>query len=126
MLGALHKNPDYLCRTMILHKKLRGVCTSRNPLVILRRQGAHELVSVLLFAARQVSCFCCIKREHEAGGNSAPTLGFFKPTSIRRFQMKPCAADWTQEERMILSQHSLGFAKTPDRKFAVQGDLALG
>jgi hypothetical protein len=60
-------------------------------------------------------CLCCIKREQEAGGNSAPTLGFFKPANIRRFYMTPCAPDWTQEERMILSQQSLGFSKTPDR-----------
>jgi hypothetical protein len=58
-------------------------------------------------------CLCCIKQEQETLGASGPTLGIFKPGSIERFSIVPCAADWTPDEKAILSQSNLAFSKTP-------------
>ncbi len=58
-------------------------------------------------------CLCCIKKEQETNGKTAPTLGIFKPASIERFSIVPCAADWTPEEKAILGQQGLEFSKAP-------------
>lgn len=58
-------------------------------------------------------CLCCIKQEQLNGGANAPTLGIFKPATIDRFSIDPCASDWTPEEKMILSQQGPGFSKMP-------------
>jgi hypothetical protein len=60
----------------------------------------------------QRHCLCCIKQEQKEQGNSAPTLGIIKP-QIKRLHWKPCAPNWTLEERAILEQKSLGFSNEP-------------
>jgi hypothetical protein len=54
---------------------------------------------------------CAIKRELDAKGH--PTLGLFKPACIKRLVIEKCSAEWTSEQKAILSQAHLGFEKAP-------------
>ncbi len=53
---------------------------------------------------------CQLKRERDA--NSCPTLGVFRPKSIRRLVIETAEAQWTPPQLAMLRQMDL-FAKTP-------------
>lgn len=50
-------------------------------------------------------CLCCLKKEQVAHGH--PTLGVFKPKSIKRLVIKTAAKDWTESQKSILRQGHL-------------------
>ncbi len=50
-------------------------------------------------------CLCCLKKERDA--NKSPTLGVFKPRTIRRLILKPESPDWTEKELGKLRQMPL-------------------
>ena len=50
----------------------------------------------------QAHCLCCLKAERDK--NHFPTLGFFRPKTIRRLLIEPDSPDWSQEQRERLSQ----------------------
>jgi hypothetical protein len=50
-------------------------------------------------------CLCCIKKHQEDHGS--PTLGIFKPKSIKRLVIKPAAPTWTQGQLQLLRQGHL-------------------
>ena len=57
---------------------------------------------------------CAIQQEQEVNGS--PTLGLFRPGRIKRLVIKKCAADWTQKEKVILGQQTLGFQFAPNQQ----------
>lgn len=54
---------------------------------------------------------CGIRAELEAKGH--PTLGLFKPKTIKRLIIEKTDSDWTPEQKVILSQKTLGFDEMP-------------
>lgn len=63
----------------------------------------------LVFPLR-AHCLCCLQAKRDADG--FPTLGFFRPHSIKRFIMKPDAAEWSPAQLEIMRQEHL-FQKAP-------------
>lgn len=54
---------------------------------------------------------CEIYAEQEANGQ--PTLGLFKPGSVKRLLIIPTTSLWTNKQKEILSQTTLEFQQTP-------------
>lgn len=50
---------------------------------------------------------CMIRKERDENGN--PTLGIFRPKTIKRLLIEPCDSDWTTNQKAILSQKTFGF-----------------
>jgi hypothetical protein len=61
----------------------------------------------------QAHCLCCLQREQKAQG--FPTLGVFRPHSIRRLIMEEASPDWTVAQQAALSQGDL-FRAQPKEK----------
>lgn len=68
-------------------------------------QPRKEIVSPL-----QAHCLCCLKAKRDK--DKYPTLGFFKPKSIKRLIMRKSDERWTPEELEKLRQFNL-FQSTP-------------
>lgn len=58
-------------------------------------------------------CLCCLKRERDE--KQFPTLGFFRPRSIKRLIIEPDTPTWDQDQLYLLRQGQL-FDKTPDEE----------
>jgi hypothetical protein len=71
-------------------------------------QARKEIVLPL-----QAHCLCCLQREQQAKG--FPTLGIFRPHSIKRLIIAAASPDWTPEQQAILGQLDL-FLKQPREK----------
>jgi hypothetical protein len=50
---------------------------------------------------------CAIDQERAEHGH--PTLGIFRPKTIKRLLIEPCAPEWSSNQKAILSQKSFGF-----------------
>ncbi len=50
---------------------------------------------------------CAIRKERDENGH--PTLGLFRPKTIKRLVIEPCDGEWTTNQKAILSQTSFGF-----------------
>lgn len=60
------------------------------------------------------SSLCAIRRERDEKGH--PTLGFFKPGTIKRLVIQADARDWTPAQKTILTQGTLGFMPAPKQE----------
>jgi len=58
-------------------------------------------------------CICCLQRERDANG--FPTLGFFRPKTIKRLVIKPDSPEWTAAQLAALRQGHL-FVENPKRE----------
>lgn len=56
---------------------------------------------------------CCLTRHRDA--HQYPTLGIFRPRSISRLLISPDDRDWTESQRLMLSQQHL-FAEAPQQE----------
>ena len=57
---------------------------------------------------------CAIRKECEE--KDFPTLGLFRPKTIKRLIITPCAPDWTPAQKAILGQQAFQFDATAPRE----------
>jgi hypothetical protein len=58
-------------------------------------------------------CLCCLKAERDSQGY--PTLGFFRPKTIKRLVIEPDSPEWTNDQLAILRQQNL-FGEQPQEE----------
>lgn len=61
----------------------------------------------------RVHCLCCLKKERDASG--FPTLGIFRPASIKRLVIATDTSEWSDAQLSILRQGQL-FGSAPKRE----------
>ncbi|MHB8442628.1 MAG: hypothetical protein ACYDBM_11415 [Candidatus Tyrphobacter sp.] len=57
-------------------------------------------------------CLCCLMEKRDRDGH--PTLGLFRPKSIKKLRITPVSPDWTAQQSVLINQGDL-FKKSPKR-----------